>query len=74
MKPRGMLSFMSVNAVTLPAPLDLIVPCSILCDGLREGDIVTLGAPGNLARDERTGIPVPLNQRFRVVGKAEGTA
>ncbi len=52
-------------------PRDLIVPRGFLSDELREGDIVTLGAPGNPARDERTGIPVPTTLRFRVVGKAE---
>ncbi len=44
---------------------------AMLANDIHEGDIVTLGNPGAPARDERTGIPVPPEQRFRIVGICE---
>lgn len=49
--------------------LPLEVPREALSEHLRVGDIVTLGTPENLARDWRTGIPVPPTQKFRIVCK-----
>ncbi len=50
-------------------PKPLLVDREMLSDALREGDIVTLGNAGDPARDWRTGIPVPPNQRFRITVK-----
>lgn len=50
-------------------PRPLYVDPEALSDQLREGDIVTLGSEENPARDWRTGIPVPPDQRFRITVK-----
>ncbi len=43
---------------------------AMLAAGINEGDIVTLSEDGGKpTRDWRTGIPVPTDQRFKIVAK-----
>lgn len=47
----------------IPKPL-LVRPEVLAETGMQYGDIITVGRPGDPARDWRTGIPLPVEQKW----------